>query len=219
MYSVKVAQKIAQVMGEIEYLKKDGKLEFGNTKYNFLSEAKITKELRDKTLKVGLIIVPVQCDITELQNSSEAVEMAYAIIDIDSGEDIIVRIAGKGQDKGDKSMYKAMTGAYKYMQRQTFAIPTGDDPDKISSDEVELEIKKDKQKKEHEEDIKAEVERQRIISEAMNLPITYGEYVNEPLGNIYEKKDRDTLLELRKCGDEAILKAMGVLNVTMKEPK
>ncbi len=29
-----------------------------------------------------------------------------------------------------------MTGAFKYAQRQTFMIPTGDDPDKVSSDEL-----------------------------------------------------------------------------------
>jgi hypothetical protein len=150
MYSVKVATKIAKVMGQIEYLKKDGRVEFGVTKYNYLSEAKITQQIREKTLEVGLVIIPTECKVIELPNQSEAVEMEYAIIDIESGEDIKVRIAGKGQDKGDKSMYKAMTGAYKYMQRQTFAIPTGDDPDKISSDEMEEEIKKDNTKKNEE---------------------------------------------------------------------
>ena len=141
-YSVKVAAKIAKVMGQVEYLKKDGRVEFGGTKYNYLSEAKITHQIREKTLEVGLVIVPVSCKVMELPNQCEAVEMGYAIIDIESGEAINVNVAGKGQDKGDKSMYKAMTGAYKYMQRQTFAIPTGDDPDKVSSDEMEDELKK-----------------------------------------------------------------------------
>lgn len=141
-YSMKVAEKIAKVMSQVEYLKKDGRVEFGATKYNYLSEAKITHQIREKTLEVGLVILPVACKIIELPNQCEAVEMSYAIIDTKSGESITVSIAGKGQDKGDKSMYKALTGAYKYMQRQVFAIPTGDDPDKVSSDEVEEEIKK-----------------------------------------------------------------------------
>jgi outer membrane protein OmpA-like peptidoglycan-associated protein len=155
-YSVKVAAKIAKVMGMIEYLKKDGRVEFGGTKYNYLSEAKITQQIREKTLEVGLVIVPVSCKVMELPNQSEAVEMGYAIIDTESGEAINVNVAGKGQDKGDKSMYKAMTGAYKYMQRQTFAIPTGDDPDKISSDEVEEEIRKmqEEQNKQFEQAVK-----------------------------------------------------------------
>lgn len=142
MYSVKVAQKIFKIMGMVEYLKKDGKVEFGSTKYKYLSEEKITQQVREKLLEVGLIIVPTECEVKELPNQCEAVEMEYAIIDVDTGESINVRIAGKGQDKGDKSMYKALTGAYKYMQRQTFAIPTGDDPDKISSDEMEEELRK-----------------------------------------------------------------------------
>jgi hypothetical protein len=142
MYSVKVAQKIFKIMGMVEYLKKDGKVEFGSTKYKYLSEEKITQQIREKLLEVGLIIVPTKCKVMELPNQCEAVEMEYAIIDTDTGESIEVSIAGKGQDKGDKSMYKALTGAYKYMQRQTFAIPTGDDPDKISSDEMEEELRK-----------------------------------------------------------------------------
>lgn len=216
-YSVKVATKIAAVMGKIEYLKKDGKMEFGTTKYNFLSEAKITKELREKTLEVGLVIVPIGCDVIELLNQSEAVEMEYAIIDIESGEGIEVKIAGKGKDVGDKSMYKAMTGAYKYMQRQTFAIPTGEDPDKISSEETELEIKKDKAKKQ--QDAKEEAEAMKgvmTVEQAAALKITFGEYVAKPLGEIY-KTDIECIKQLiKECSDETVLKAIGVLKVAVQ---
>lgn len=36
---------------------------------------------------------------------------------------------GEGMDTGDKAIYKAITGAQKYVLMKTFLIPTGDDPE------------------------------------------------------------------------------------------
>lgn len=47
-----------------------------------------------------------------------------------SGQWIEVMGAGHGEDRGDKGVYKAMTGAAKYLYAQLFALPTTDDPEK-----------------------------------------------------------------------------------------
>jgi len=39
-------------------------------------------------------------------------------------------MAGSGFDTAEKTVYKAMTGAYKYFLRQLFCIETGDDPER-----------------------------------------------------------------------------------------
>ena len=39
------------------------------------------------------------------------VVMAYTFADVDSGEEIVTKVAGQGLDPGDKAPYKAMTGA------------------------------------------------------------------------------------------------------------
>ena len=39
------------------------------------------------------------------------VVMAYTFSDVDSGEEIVAKVAGQGLDSGDKAPYKAMTGA------------------------------------------------------------------------------------------------------------
>jgi hypothetical protein len=44
---------------------------------------------------------------------------------------------GEGLDRGDISINKAATSAYKYALRQTFCIETSDDPDNFSSDGME----------------------------------------------------------------------------------
>ncbi len=57
------------------------------------------------------------------------VVMAYTFADVDSGEEVIAKVAGQGLDPGDKAPYKAMTGALKYALLQSFLLATGDDPE------------------------------------------------------------------------------------------
>jgi hypothetical protein len=57
------------------------------------------------------------------------VVMAYTFSDVDSGEELVAKVAGQGLDTGDKAPYKAMTGALKYALLQSFLLSTGDDPE------------------------------------------------------------------------------------------
>ena len=49
-----------------------------------------------------------------------------------SGQWVEIMGAGHGEDRADKGVYKAMTGAAKYLYAQLFALPTTDDPEKDS---------------------------------------------------------------------------------------
>ncbi|MGO9607791.1 MAG: hypothetical protein ACLQAT_31065, partial [Candidatus Binataceae bacterium] len=62
------------------------------------------------------------------------VVMAYSFSDVDSGEEIVAKVAGQGLDSGDKAPYKAMTGALKYALLQSFLLATGDDPEDERAD-------------------------------------------------------------------------------------
>lgn len=140
----KVAKKICEVMKKVEYLQKDGRVEFGRTRYSFLSEEKITTETRKAMAEVGLILYPINMEILDKEEITTkngtarafAIKVTYRIQDTESEEYIDVQALGEGMDSGDKALNKAMTGAFKYAQRQSFMIPTGDDPDYISSDEM-----------------------------------------------------------------------------------
>lgn len=133
-----LVKKIIKVMKAVEYLKKDGKVQYGSTKYNYLSEEKITASVRDAMIEQGLIMYPKHTEIKEDSPKFEKIVVTYCITD---GENAIeIQTAGKGQDVGDKSIYKAMTGAFKYAQRQTFMISTGDDPDKDSSEKLAKDV-------------------------------------------------------------------------------
>lgn len=68
-------------------------------------------------------------------NRITTVNVTYRIVNTEKPEEYIdVSSSGTGVDTQDKGVGKAMTYAYKYMLLRTFAIPTGDDADKLSSD-------------------------------------------------------------------------------------
>lgn len=144
-----IFQKINEVMKNIEYLTKDDKVEFGTTKYKAISEEKVTTAVRDQLVKNGIVIIPIEqeSENKELIRTDKSVNMLtsvhvkYRIQNIDDVNDFIeVESNGTGVDTQDKGVGKAMTYAYKYMLLRTFAIPTGEDPDKISSAETDKKI-------------------------------------------------------------------------------
>lgn len=137
-------KKIHNVMQEVEYLQKDDKVEFNNTKYKAISEEKVTMTVRDSLIKNGLVIIPVE-QAHKREGNLSTVDVKYKIVDIDTGEYEIATSSGTGADTQDKGVGKAMTYSYKYLLLRTFAIPTGDDPDKISSAELDDQQRKRKE--------------------------------------------------------------------------
>lgn len=143
-----VYQKIAQVMKEISYLTKDDKVDTGKGRsYKAISEEKVTGVVRQSLVKNGLVILPVKQarsrtdeQVTDQNgnvriNRISSVDVTYRIQNIDEPDDyVLVDSSGEGADTQDKGVGKAMTYSYKYMLLRSFAIPTGEDPDKISSD-------------------------------------------------------------------------------------
>lgn len=142
-------QKISQVMQDVEYLSKDGEIKFGTTNYKAISEEKVTSTLRTSLINNGLVILPFE-QVAGRTGNVSTVNTKYKIIDIDTGQFEVLASSGEGADTQDKGVGKAMTYAYKYMLLRTFAIPTGEDPDKISSAELDEKQRKEEEKKEKE---------------------------------------------------------------------
>jgi hypothetical protein len=63
--------------------------------------------------------------------------VTYKIACIETGEFEELQSIGYGSDSQDKGSNKAMTSAFKYVQRQTFMISTGDDADHTGSQELD----------------------------------------------------------------------------------
>lgn len=146
MSKTQLYMKINQVMQDVEYLQKDDKVEFGNTKYKAIYEEKVTMTVRDSLIKNKLIIIPVEQDHSR-DGTLSTVNTKYKIIDCETGEYETIVSSGTGADTQDKGVGKAMTYSYKYLLLRTFSIPTGEDPDKISSAELDEQQRKREEKK------------------------------------------------------------------------
>lgn len=154
-------QKINKIMSEVEYLQKDDKV-ITNTKtnagYKAVSEEKVTSEIRKGLVKYGVVIIPIEQEHNRQDemlkdqygndkvNRITTVDVKYRIQNIEDKDDyIIATSSGTGVDTQDKGVGKAMTYSYKYLLLRTFAIPTGEDPDKVSSDVYSEQFKSEKE--------------------------------------------------------------------------
>jgi len=127
-------QKLAEVRRRIGYVQKRGHNERGN--YSYVTAADIAGSIGDLLSELGVVVIPSLENITYESAATRGettrmaqVVMAYTFADVDSGEEIVAKVAGQGLDPGDKAPYKAMTGALKYALLQSFLLATGDDPE------------------------------------------------------------------------------------------
>lgn len=127
--------KLAKVMSEVQYLQKKGYNSFH--KYRYATEADVNEKVREELAKQNVVMLPSMLahSMREHTNRSGAIEyitmvdMEFRFIDGDTGEELVIRMSGEGQDAGDKGIYKAISGAQKYALMKAFMIPTGDDPE------------------------------------------------------------------------------------------
>lgn len=139
-----IFEKILAIMNEVSYLSKDDSIEFGKTKYKALSEEKVTSIMRRQMIDKSLVVYPIE-QTSSRENNISHVDVTYRIVNVENPKEYIdVKSCGDGFDTQDKGAGKAMTYAFKYMWLRTFAIPTGEDPDKISSDEIDAQIEEQK---------------------------------------------------------------------------
>ncbi len=120
-------QKMLEVTARVNNVPKRGRNDFH--KYDYATEADILEAVRPLLIELGLVIIPTVC-AQEVDGNLRRAGIEFAIADVDSGERIVTKFVGEGQDSGDKGFYKAYTGAQKYFFTKTFLIPTGDDPER-----------------------------------------------------------------------------------------
>ena len=103
--------------------------------YNYLMESQVAEKFKELFEK-HKVLFTYSSFITGIQPSPSGkqlitnVEVRYAFESVDTDERITGVAAGQGSDSTDKGVYKAITGAIKYIFMKTFLIPTGDDPEK-----------------------------------------------------------------------------------------
>ena len=126
-------QKLSLVRRRLGYVQKRGHNELHN--YSYVTAADLAGAVGDILAELGVLIVPRLESISHEPARSSRPDgehlthlvMNYSFVDVDTAEDITVKVAGEGVDAGDKAPYKAMTGALKYALLQSFLLATGDD--------------------------------------------------------------------------------------------
>jgi len=104
--------------------------------YWFVQADDILASLKDLLADLGLVVktdcLTMETETIQTTSGKPAarvtVMMKYTLTDIESGDYEESTAPGQGNDTGDKALYKALTGAYKYWAIQTFQI-AGDSMD------------------------------------------------------------------------------------------
>ena len=129
-----IADALHEVMGKVAYVQKDATNDFH--KYRYVSEMKLLDALRPAMVEVGLMLIPsVETSTLDHATGNTDIIMSYTLMHKSGAVwPEKIRVPGCGNDKnkngiGDKGVYKAMTGANKYLLFKLFQIATGDDPE------------------------------------------------------------------------------------------
>jgi hypothetical protein len=140
----KLFAKMAKVAGQVGHVQKNGYNDFH--KYAYVTEADLVDVVRHVLSENGVAFFisadRVETRLVEDRNGkpSDNITTVYVSATFacaDTGATYSVSWVGCGADKSDKGLYKAYTGAVKYLLMKTFMISTNDDPEVATKAEAE----------------------------------------------------------------------------------
>ena len=128
---------ILEVYRRVGYVQKHG-ARGGGVPYTFASESALLAAIRPEMVAAGLTmrvhhIHDVRHETVQTTTGKDVNRVTLSatirFAHPRSETSVDVESVGEGADSADKATAKALTSAYKYALRETFAIETGDDPD------------------------------------------------------------------------------------------
>jgi len=149
MQAPAIAKKLLEVMRDCAYIQKDGTNDFH--RYRYVSAAHIMERVNESLVKHGLATALEEVEVVsqvEKANSKGSIDILVTvrvhikIIDVDTGEVLVIKGLGSGQDPADKGIAKAQTQALKIAWMSTLAISTGEDPEADERTDAESEADK-----------------------------------------------------------------------------
>lgn len=131
-----IAQRIAAVMGEVDYVQKEKKQ---GMNYSIVSHDAVTAKVRPLLHKHGIVYYPRALSVNQNGNRTEAV-FTVRFENIDERTDYIdVETFGYGVDPQDKGPGKAMSYGVKYALLKVLGLETGDDPDTVQDNRADYQ--------------------------------------------------------------------------------
>jgi len=135
-----------RVMTDVGYVQKKDENKF--QKYKYAGEGALLAALRPAMVRHGLVLFPSVENVSPIDEyGNTTVTIEYTLTHAPTGAvwPKPLRAVGVGNDRnskggvGDKGLYKAITGANKYMLFKLFQLETGDDAEKTENEEGKTE--------------------------------------------------------------------------------
>lgn len=159
MANAKIFEAIAAVMSDVGAVGKDATNTFD--KYKYRSIDAVMNAMHPAMAKNRVFVTPKVEDIQREERASKnGGNLVYSIARVnytfwtDDGSNVQVTVIGEGSDRGDKSINKAMSAAFKYALFQVFCIPTEEMIDS-ETESPEFEPKKPRKAVKKQEDAPA----------------------------------------------------------------
>lgn len=119
--------KLLAIQGELPAAPKNGFNSFH--KYKYVTETDVLSLVNPLCTRHGMSHYINQLE-AHIDRDTATVKVELVVHDIESGEELRATSWGYAQDmRGDKAVYKAITGATKYAYLKFFGLSTGDDPE------------------------------------------------------------------------------------------
>ena len=141
---LKLYAKLWKIHAAVERIEKDKNNQQGG--YMYASEKAIKECLHPHFVKHGLILVPRNQELLSFippagdkKSYITTILCEFAIVDLETGAELVMKQLASGGDTLDKGTFKAITGALKYLLTTIFLIPTGDDPEADSKAQARRE--------------------------------------------------------------------------------
>lgn len=155
-----IYKAIAAVLSDVGAVGKDGQNAFD--KYRYRSIDAVMNAMHPAMAKHGVFVIPEVLEQSrEERGAKSGGVLIYSIIKVrytfyaEDGSSLTATVIGEGMDKGDKSVNKAMSAAFKYALFQVFCIPT----DEFSDSEDESPEARQKPKNKIDEYAKREAQK------------------------------------------------------------
>ena len=148
-----LARKVLDVAASVRGVEKTGRNSFH--KYDYVTENDLLNAVVPGLEENGVMVFTstVQQSIIETETKKGDLEFmtvvttAHTFIDGETGAQMTVYSQGQGSDKGDKGVYKAITGSNKYFLYKSFLKAAGDDPEADSGVDRRAQGRKRKQRR------------------------------------------------------------------------
>lgn len=137
----KIYRALAAVQARVKAAAKSGANEYDHYSYAMLNDycevIRVPMAENGLALSVDIESVERLTPRKTARGGEEQVVLVVVkgILMHESGETLSFTGYGEGQDRSDKAIYKAITGAKKYLIANIFNVPTSDDPEKDSDAE------------------------------------------------------------------------------------